>query len=312
MPTYTNAEYLNDKLAPQLLKEYKDDKDDFLAAVPDAPAEAITEEGLRLMVLKETTEAVVNPGADFVNGDVNPLDHDKTIIPYDSISTKPTEVTKEGLRTAVYDKRNWIREMHNKVMMRKFRDYIIHEFAPADNSVAALPVMVTTGPDIASVRKRLAVADIIEYGRQLRNLNLDPEGGWNLRLCNDHLADLLLATKDNQDFRSHYHNMKTGEMMFELYGFKFWFGNHQTLYTSALAKKALGAAKAATDQLASVFWYEQNVCKAWGNVMVHVNPMTQDTRSNPAKEEFRVTANLKATRKLNVGTGAIVSANLAS
>lgn len=311
MPNFTSGEYLNDVLAPQLLKEYRDDKSDFLSAVPDAPPEAMTEEGLRLMILKETTEAVVNPAADFVGGDVNVLDHDQAIIPYDSISTKPTEVNKEQLRNATYDKKAWIREQHNRIMLRKFRDYVIDSFAPTDDTDANLPVIRTTGDPIAGDRNRLQILDIIEYGKLLRGLDLDPSGGWNIRLCNDHLSDLLIETRANQDFRSHYHNMKTGEMMIELYGFRFWFGNHQTIYNAAGVKQALGAVKGATDELASVFWYEENVCKAWGNVMVHVSPMEQDTRSNPAKEEFRVTANLKATRKKEIGTGAIVSAHVA-
>lgn len=307
MATFVTGEYLNDVLAPQLLREYRDDKSDFLAAIPDAPAQAMTEEGLRLMILKEVTEAEIDPAGDYVDADVNQLDHDRAIIPYQYITTKPTEVNKEDLRMAIYDKRNYIREHHSRIIKRKFRDYVLDGLAPDDDTNTDLPVMRTTG-EVVNGRKRMQVSDLIEYASLLRGLNI-PMEGWNLRLSNEHITDLTLETKGNQDFRDHYHSRKTGELMIQLYGFDLWMGNHEVLYDASGVKKPMGSVKAATDQNSSVFWLSENVCKAWGNVMLHLKPMTQDTRGNYPKEEFRVTGNVKVTRKQEIATGAIVSDN---
>ncbi|WP_286747868.1 hypothetical protein [Roseivirga sp. UBA1976] len=304
MATFVNGEYLNDRLAPQILRELKDDKDDFLQAIPDAPEEAITEEGLRLLLIKETVTGDINPGADYDDNDVNELDSDKAIIGWDSLSTKPTKVTKDAIRASVYDKRNEIRVQHTRVLRRLYRDLIIHSLAPADDTDAKLPVLRTTG-ELVGGRRRLTIEDIINYQDALRALNVEEEG-WNIRLSRVHLTDLLLKTKDNQEFRDLYHDRKTGEIM-NLYNFNFWWGNHQLYYSNAGVKKARGAAVVAGDQIASLFWQEEYVCKAMGMVMAHLDPMSQNTRSNPPKEEFRLTAYAKAMLKHEQGTGALVS-----
>lgn len=304
--SYSTGEYLQTRLAPQILKELKDDKSGFLSAIPDAPAAAVEDEGLRLMHLNETVEAEINPAADWVDGDLNSLDLEKALIPWDSISTKPTKVTKDEMRASVFDRNSEVRMQHTKVMKRKWRDYILHNLAPDDDTNANFPVVVTTGDIIVGQRRRLRVEDLIEYQDRVRALNLEDELGWNLVLCRQHLTDLLLNTKDNQDFRDAYHDRRTGQMI-NVYGFNFFWGNSNPHYATDLTKNALGSALGGTDENASIFIYSENVVKSMGKLMTHFKPMEEDTRSNPAKSEYRQTAYMLAICKHKAGTGAIVS-----
>ena len=193
------------------------------------------------------------------------------------------------------------------MLRRKYRDYVLHNLAPADSSDAKLPVLRTTGADDGTGRRRLIVDDLITYQKMLRSINLDQESeDWYIRLSNEHVTDLLIDTKSNQTFRDLNHKTPSGEMM-NVYGFKFFRGNHQILFATGGAKKAIGAAAIATDRNASIFWTPAMVTKSIGMVTAHLNPMSQDTRSNPPKEEFRLTGYIQAQLKHETGTGAIVS-----
>lgn len=306
-PIFVNGEYLNAKLAPILTRELQDDETDFLQAIPDAPDEAIGDEGLRLMMLKETAEGDINPAADYDENDVKDLDHDKALLPWDTFSTKPMRVTKAELRAAIYDKRAEVRSQNMRVLRRLWRDYCIDKLAPVDDANVLLPVMRTTG-ELVNGRRRLRVQDIITYRYHLKEANIpkDENGDWNIRLCNDHELDLLLETKENQDFRDHYHDPKRGEIM-NMYEFNFWFGNHKTYYDQTGAKKAMGAIPVATDMPASIFWNKHFTVKKFGYVTAHLDPMSQDTRHNPPREEFRLTGYGQCTTKHETGTGALVS-----
>lgn len=303
---FINGEYLNDVLAPQILRELQDDKSDFFAAIPNAPDNSVTEEGLRLHLLRETQEADINPGADYDDGDVVSLNVNKMLIPWDNISTKPMQVTKDEIKASVFDRQTEIRSQSNRVLLRKYKDYVLYNLTPADDSDAKLPVLRTTGA-ADGARKRLTVDDLITYQKMLRAINLDQESeDWYIRLSNEHITDLLIDTKSNQTFRDLYHKTSAGEMM-NVYGFKFFRGNHSILFDNTGAKKALGAAAIATDRNASIFWTPSMVIKSIGMVTAHLSPISQDTRSNPPKEEFRLTGYIQAQLKHEIGTGAIVS-----
>jgi len=47
MPTQTDGNWLNQYVAPQLLVEFKNYKDDFVGVIPGVPAQALTADGVR-------------------------------------------------------------------------------------------------------------------------------------------------------------------------------------------------------------------------------------------------------------------------
>lgn len=307
MAEFLTGEYLNTRLAPQILREFQNNRADFFAAIPMAPAEAISEEGLRMNLVIDNVDSVINPVDDFDSSDVNEMDIKKGIIGWDYITTKPTKITKEQLRAAVFDKTATVRVMHTESLLRKRRDYAIDKLLPADNTESKLPVLRTTGPTVNG-RKRLVVTDLINFLDAVRALDPDDESQFNMVLSRNHVTDLLIDTKDNQPFRDLYFKHKTGEVI-DVYGFRFFRNNSNGVYTSAGVKKPLGSAIVAGDQDASLFFYGPNTVMGYGNIGVHVNPIEQDTRSNPPRLEMRITANLLTERKQETLTGAIVSDN---
>ena len=65
MPTTTTGQWLNQYVAPQLLKELKDYKDGLIAILRGAPAAAITADGIRWNKLLNNVEFRVNNTANF-------------------------------------------------------------------------------------------------------------------------------------------------------------------------------------------------------------------------------------------------------
>lgn len=306
MTTFSAGE-IQRRMAPQILHDLRNDKYDFMSVIPNAPAESIKSEGLDMNLITHNAEAEIGRTTAYADNELLELDISKGVIPWDSITTIPHKVTKDQMRAAVFDKNSEVRAQHTIAVMEKNREYVLNKLAAADNTNALRPVLRTTG-EVVNGRKRLTVDDLIEYMIQMNDLDI-PDKGRYISLCNEHLGDLLRDTKANQDFRNMYHNTRTGKIE-PLYSFTFFWGTKpKILYTAADAKKAIGATKAATDQYASIFYWAPNTVKGMGYVTTHYKRLEDDTRNNPAQNEFRVTGYLQADVKQELGTASIVSGN---
>ncbi len=304
---YTAGEHSR-QIAARIYRELLNEKDDFMSVIPRVPAGAIDADGVKLMYILNVVEAEVDRQTDFADEDVTGLDHEKDFIPWKNIVTKPISLNKDELQAAAYDKESEIRSQISGALSRGFRDYTLDQIAPDDNTDVKFPVLRTTGEDDGTGRRRLTIEDLITYAKLWRDLNLPGSPMIDGILSSQHLTDLQLDTKGSQNFRDLYHNRRSGEPV-NIYGFNWWWNNSKVVYTSAGVKKPRGAAPAAGDQDASIFFWRRAIMKTIGKVTVQHKPMSEDTRGVPPKGETNAHGYVFAEKVRKEGTGAIISGN---
>lgn len=308
MATFSAGEHLN-QLRAMLMHDMVNDKSSYMGVIPNAPKEAIKAEGLDMNLITRTAEAEIGQTEDYVNSDVLELDVTKATIAWEYITTKPMKTDKDQIRAAIYNPESEIRTQNSRALMNAYRRFVLHGIAP-DANTAKMPVLRTSGAADSNGRRRCTVNDLIDYQDAFRAVeNLDFEEDLYMNLCRQHVTDLMIDTKSNQDFRSMYHNMKKGTPL-DLYGFKMLFGNQgKVIYNETGTKLAVQATTVATDQEGSVAFWAPNVVKAVGNLENHYDPSSQDTMSNPPKSKHRITGYVLGARKQDEAVGALVSDN---
>jgi len=305
MATTETGNWLNQYVAPQLLLEFKNDKDDFLGVLPGANPAAITADGLRFNKLINNVGFYVNNTEGFT---AKKMTGSKTFVPWEKYDTDPTEVDDAEIRGLNYDKRNMTRVAHSQAMRRGIRDHVMFKLAPGDDTSADMPVMRTTGADDGTGRKRLTFADLIKYLEKIKGLNLPDESQYFMILCPEHSTDLMLDRDSAAYFadKNIFFDVTTGKVK-SVMGFKFFENNAVLAYTSAGVKKAKGAALGATDRRASMFFYAPNSVYHLDSVKILYKPETIDTNSADPKSEFRLQVYGLIDRVYEYGFGALVS-----
>ncbi|MBL7881330.1 MAG: hypothetical protein JNN23_15965, partial [Chryseobacterium gambrini] len=91
--------YLNKFVAPQLLKEFRNYNDKFLAALEPAPEGAKTADGLRQNKLINNVGFYVNNTAPFT---AKSMSGKNSIIPWDKLDTDPTKVNDAEIRALAF------------------------------------------------------------------------------------------------------------------------------------------------------------------------------------------------------------------
>ncbi|MBI9063277.1 MAG: hypothetical protein JEZ14_14950 [Marinilabiliaceae bacterium] len=223
------------------------------------------------------------------------LDQEDIPIALDKYQTKVTPVTDDELYALSYDKISTVKRKHGKAIAKNKIKKAIHALAPSANT-AAMPVIVTTGADDGTGRKRLVWADLVTLKAKLDALEVPAEGR-RLVLCDDHENDLLLL---DTKFKDQYFNAESGKPYSRL-GFEFHSYVANPYYTpSTRAKLAFGAIPQAGDQKATVFFSLERAAKANGWTKMYfaeakTNPSTQRNTLNfrhhfivmPTREEAR-------------------------
>lgn len=305
MATTENGNWLNQYVAPQLLQEFKNYKDDFIGVLPGVPKAALTADGVRLNKLINNVGFRVDNTEKFT---AKKMDGKKVFVPWEKYDTEPTAVDDKEIRALAFDKRNEVRKKHAETFKMGIRDHVLHKLAPEKSDNADMPVMRTTGADDGTGRRRLTFADLVKYLEKVKALNLPNENELYVVLCPEHSTDLILDRDAAAYFadKSIFFDMQTGKVK-SVMGFKFFENNAVLAYDNAGNKKAKGAALVSTDRRASLFFYAPNTFYHIEAVKVLYKPETIDTESADPTSEFRTQTYGIIDRIEDIGVGALVS-----
>lgn len=307
MGTIADGQWLTQYVAPQLLKEFKNYNDSFLAALKSAPKAAVTADGIRFNKLINNVGFHVDNTADFV---AKKMDGKKIFVAWEKYDTDPTEVDDAEIRALAYDKRSEVKLKHVEAFKLGYRDHVIWKLAPDDDTNSDMPVVRTTGNSDGNGRKRLIFADLVNYLETIKALNLPNAKEFHMVLCPQHQTDLILDRDSAAYFANKqiFFDPKTGKVN-SVMGFKFHDNNAAVAYAADGTKLAKGAALGATDQYGSLFFYAPNTVKHIEGVKTLYKPETQDTTSADPKSEFRTQTYGLIDRIVDYGFGALVSDN---
>ena len=211
--------------------------------------------------------------------DVQEYDDGTIEITLDKYQTKVTTLRDDDIMGASYDKVDVVTKSHVASILDAKYNRALHSIAPAGDTVDT-PIIVKTGDDDGTGRKRLVYEDLVQARRKC---------GWKgarIVLTNDDYNDLLL---DRKNFGDQLVNYKAGTPSPVIAGFKlyrFEDGVHP-LYTAGLAKKAYGAVKAAGDLEASVIFAPQGIAKKTGITKQYFTPAKQNPRTQANELNYR-------------------------
>ena len=223
---------------------------------------------------------LVDVGADpdvLVNNTTYPIsiqdltDSDKTIS-LDKFQTKATPVTDDELHAISYDKMSRVIESHrNAIDDSKFAK-AAHAFCAASNT-ANTPIVTTTGDrDAATGRLKLTRSDLLAAKAAMDKLGV-PAQNRRLVLCSDHVNDILGWS---EEFSRQYNLDNVNGKVGRLYGFDIYEASETPLYTTAGAKKALGATASAGEFKSSFAFYTPRVFKASGSTKMYYSDANTD------------------------------------
>lgn len=305
MATLTDGNYLNQYVAPQLLVEFKNYKDDFIGTLKGANPSALTADGIRFNKLVNNVGFLVNNTAELTAKKMN---GQKAFVEWEKYDTEPTAVDDAEIRALSYDKRSAVRVKHTEAFKMGMRDHVMWKLAPAVSNNAEMPVMRTSGANDGTGRLRLSFADLVKFLEKVKNLNLHDENELYMILCPEHETDLILDRDSANYFadKNIFFDVTTGKVR-SVMGFKFYTNNAVLAYNNAGAKLAKGAALTSTDRRASLFYYAPNTVYHIESVKILYKPETQDTKSADPTSEFRTQTYGLVDRIVDYGVGAIVS-----
>ncbi|WP_086984824.1 MULTISPECIES: hypothetical protein [Elizabethkingia] len=303
--------YLNTYVAPQLLKEFRNYNDRFMAALQPADAAAISADGIHFNKLINNVGFLVNNTNPFTPAAMN----GKTgFVPWDKLDTTPTSCTDKEARALAFDKQAAVRVKQSQSFKIGVRDYVANKLAPAKNVSGSMPVLRTTGA-VENGRKRLTFTDLLNFYAEIEKLNLidaDPSeevNAWNMILNTEHRSDLLVDLASTNNHRGNIEfDSNTGELK-RFYKIRMWENNDTPLYSATGDLKARGSVQEAGDQKASVFFYAPNTVYHLEKLMILYKPMELDTRNADPTSEIRLHAYGLCDKKQNYGFGALVSDN---
>lgn len=300
----TTGLWLQQYVAPQLLEEFKNYKDDFIGTLKGAPASAITADGIRFNKLLNNVGFYVNNTNGFTP---TSMGGEKVFVEWEKYDTTPTSATDAEVRALAFDKRAAIRVEHAKAMKIGLRNHVMWKLAPSDSANANMPVMRTTGEAVGG-RLRMTFRDLVTYLEKVKALNLPIEDELFMILCREHVTDLIIDKDSAKLFASSqiFFDQATGKVRSVL-GFQFFENNSAVAYDQSGNKKPVGSVLNTTDRNASVFYYAPNTVYHVEGVKVLYKPETIDTRSADPTSEFRLQAYGLVDRIVDYGTGAIVS-----
>jgi len=305
MSTVATGQWLNTYVAPQLLQEFKNFKDDFIAVLKGVPRAALTADGVRWNKLINNVEFFVDNSGVFTP---KRMGGEKVFVPWEKYDTDPTAVDDAEIRYLAYDKRAEVRVRHAEAMKLGLRDHVMWKLAPDDNTDTNMPVIRTTGTNDGTGRRRLTFEDMVKYLERVKRLNLKNMNELFMILCPEHVTDLILDNNSARFFsdKQVYFDTESGKVR-SIMGFKFFENNAVLAYDSNGVKKPKGAILGATDRVASLMFAAEETVYHIDSVKILYKPETQDTRSADPTSEFRLQTYGLVDRRRDVGFGAVIS-----
>lgn len=308
MAQFDNGQWLNQYVAPQLLKEFRDYNADFIGVLRPAPRAAINADGIRFNELINNVGFYVNNTEPFLP---KRLKGKKGIVEWEKYDTDPTAVDDAEIRSLAYDPRSEVRVLHREAFELGMRDHVLWKLAPEDSNNKAMPVVRTTGPDDGTGRKRLTFADLVKYLETVKGLRLPYKDQFYLVLNDQHATDLILDRDSANYFTNQniFFDPATGNVR-SVMGFKFFENNNTPLYSSSGVKRPARAISQTGDQLSSVFFYAPNTVYHLERTKILYKTEITDTRNANPTSEYRTQTYGMVDRILDTGVGAIISANV--
>lgn len=226
-------------------------------------------------------------------------------IQLDTHVTKATPITIEETQYITYDKIRLVQEKHKHAVMSRKHQKAAHALTPVEHT-AKTPIIVTTGPDDGTGRKRLVPMDLLTHKKAYDDAKI-PLSERVLVLSSEHYNDLLFyfISKDKDTKHLAYDN--SGMLANRLEGFKtFLYIDVPTINVNTLRKASFGAEAVAGDQPASFSFHSKDMFRAAGRTWNITDPINTQTHASA----YNVRHNYIVLPRKTRGTGAIVSATV--
>ncbi|SMG35524.1 phage major capsid protein [Sphingobacterium psychroaquaticum] len=247
---------------------------DFLDGIPELDAQImvdpVTDQNTIHIPLETFTPDVL------INNTTYPIevqDHDdgtKTVN-LDKYQTKATRISEDQALGASYDKIDSASRGHVKAINRDKYKKAIHALAPAAHSTSTPVIALAPNYTAEDVYKKIVALkgafDKMEVPAEGRRLNLAP----------DHANALLTSEKYSAAL---YADKQSGKISGILAGFKVYGYVGGPYFTTAGTKVAFKAVPGATDKVASVAFYEDNVGKKTGILKQYYDAPTTTNQAN--------------------------------
>ena len=221
-----------------------------------------------------------------INNTVYPIvsngrDDSHVVVSLNKYDTENTIVTADELYALPYEKTSDVQTQHREELEDVTAQHALHSISPASNT-ATTPVLVATGADDGTGRKKLKSADIIALKKAHDKLNV-PKQGRVLVLCTEHVADLL---EEDRNFQTQYQNAIDGVLSKSYYGYKIYEANYTPTYSVGNSKVAFGAA--AGPKVSSIAFHNKYAVKASGSVERFARPAELDPENRRNTIGFRL------------------------
>lgn len=227
------------------------------------------------------------------------------LIQLDKFQTVATPITDDEIYASSVKKMELVKDRHGRAIAITIIKKALHALSPSGNT-AKMPVILTTGPDDGSGRKRLLMADLLTFKTKIDDLEID-EASRRLVLCNEHVNDLIAQDSKLEGF---FFNRGTGLIQPNLLSFDIHTHVSSPYYNPATkAKLTYGSVPSGTDRKASTFFSLDRAAKATGWTKMYLSKAEDDTQNQRSLVNFRQNAIVLPTAEEQ--RGAIVSANVA-
>lgn len=199
--------------------------------------------------------------------------------------TTNTIVTDDELYALAYEKLSDVQVQHREELEDKTAEHALFGISVAAHTTKT-PVLVTTGPDDGTGRKRLITKDLITLWKKLGDLGVPLQG----RICvlsTEHAADLMVEDSSRE---KSWGNIQGGLLTPNHVGFKLYTVVYSPKYkdvSGTLTKQAFGSVDSAAKP-ASVIFYNKNVVKATGSVKRYASLAENDPKNRQNELGFRL------------------------
>lgn len=256
MPKTKSSLALKNELAVvELIKKFRHENT-WLEAVPSKP-QWVGNDVIKIPIQGTAPKVLIDNTIYPINSSQREDGHLKVSL--HKYETENTEVTTDELYALPYEKVNDVQTQHRETLEDVTAEHALFSITPQENTTAT-PVLVTTGPDDGTGRKRCTSNDILRL-KNAYDKNKIPKKGRVLCLCSDHVNDLLIEDKT---FQTRYQNTTEGAIAERYYGFKTYELGYAPKFTAPGQKIPYDAATAGYE--ASVSFYAPMVVKAPGTV----------------------------------------------
>lgn len=195
----------------------------------------------------------------------------------EELTTDPTLLQDSESYVVNYDKRSSILDQHSKQINTKAADRALYKWVAGVNAAHTFKstgaTRAASGPSQTGNRNKLTKADIIKIRQQffaddVVNENADLMG---IAILTPAMYGDLLELTDLTEAQKYGRATFPSGVVDRVLGFDIYVRSRVVVFDNADALKAEGAAAAATDQDAAVFYHPSFVRRAKGSIKTYVN-----------------------------------------